>query len=190
MTDDKSVEQFADAAAFDAWLAANHLDHPGVWMRIAKKGAPSSSVSYQEALDVALAYGWIDGQKRPVDEHYWLQAFTQRRPRSAWSQRNVEKVAAMIEAGTIHPTGLAQVDAAKADGRWDRAYAGPANAKESPEFLAALDENPSAKAFYATLSSANRFALYYRIQGAKRQDTRDRKIAEFVAMLERGETFH
>ena len=121
MADDKPIEEFADAAAFDSWLEANHADHPGVWLRIAKKGAPTTSVSYAQALDVALAWGWIDGQKRPIDEHYWQQAFTQRRARSVWSKRNVDKATAMIEAGTMHPAGLAQVEAAKADGRWQRA---------------------------------------------------------------------
>lgn len=187
---EKITLQFENAAAFEAWLAANHVDHPGVWMRIAKKGAPTASVSYQQALDVALAWGWIDGQKRPQDEHYWLQAFTQRRARSVWSKRNVDKALAMIEAGTMHPAGLAQVDAARADGRWDRAYAGSSTVRELPEFLAALDANAAAKTFYATLNSANRFALYYRLQSVKRQETRDRKVLEFVAMLERGETFH
>ena len=190
MSDEKSIEEFADAAEFNEWLAANHADHPGVWLRIAKKGAPTTSVSYDEALDVALCWGWIDGQKKPLDAHYWLQAFTSRRPRSAWSKRNVDKAAAMIEAGTMHPSGLAQVEAAKADGRWERAYAGPAGATESPEFRAALDANPAASTFYATLGSANRFAFYYRIQSAKKEETRARRIEAFVAMLERGETFH
>jgi len=190
VADDKPVEQFVDAAAFDSWLEANHADHPGVWLRIAKTGAPTTSVSYEQALDVALTWGWIDGQKRPLDEHYWLQAFTQRRARSVWSKRNVDKATAMIEAGAMRPAGLAQVEAAKSDGRWDRAYAGSSNATEDPAFLAALAQNPAAAEFYATLNSANRFALYYRIHNAKREETRTRKIAEFVAMLERGETFH
>jgi uncharacterized protein YdeI (YjbR/CyaY-like superfamily) len=190
MADDRSIEQFDDAAAFEAWLAANHADHPGVWMKIAKKGAPAPSVSYEQALDVALAYGWIDGQKRPLDEHYWLQAFARRRPRSVWSKRNVDKATAMIEAGTMYPAGLAQVDAAKADGRWDRAYAGQARATESDEFLAALDGNPAASKFYATLNSTNRFAFYYRVQSARKDETRARRIDAFVAMLARGETFH
>lgn len=190
MPDDKSVESFVDAAAFDAWLAANNADHPGVWMRISKKGAAEPSVSYQEALDVALAWGWIDGQKRPIDEHYWLQAFTQRRPQSVWSKRNVDKVTAMIEAGTIRPAGQAQVDAAKADGRWDRAYEGSASAKESPEFLEALAKNPAAKKFYATLNSTNRYALYFRVQSAKKEETRAARIAAFVEMLAEGKTFY
>ncbi len=190
MAEDKPTLQFADAAAFEAWLAENHADHPGAWLRIAKRGAPTKSIGYGQALDVALAYGWIDGQKRPLDEHYWLQAFTQRRSRSVWSKRNVDKATAMIEAGTMHPAGLAQVEAAKADGRWDRAYAGPASATESAEFLAALDARPMAREFYATLNSANRFAFYYRIQTARKAETRALRIEAFVAMLERGEKFH
>lgn len=190
VTDDKPTRQFADAAEFDAWLARNHAGHPGVWLKIAKKGAPTPSVSYQDALDVALAWGWIDGQKRPLDELYWLQAFTQRRARSVWSKRNVDKAVAMIEAGTMHPAGQAQVDAAKADGRWDRAYVGQAAVTESPEFLAALEANPAARAFYDTLNSTNRFAFYYRIQTARKPETRAARVESFIAMLERGEKFH
>jgi uncharacterized protein YdeI (YjbR/CyaY-like superfamily) len=190
VADEKTVELFADAAGFEAWLEDNHADHPGVWMRIAKRGAPEPSVSYDEALDVALAYGWIDGQKRSLDADYWLQAFTRRRPRSVWSKRNVDKATSMIVEGTMKPAGLAEVDAAKADGRWDRAYEGSSASQPSPEFLAALEANPAAKSFYASLNSINRYALYYRIQNARTQETRDRKIADFVAMLERGETLH
>ncbi len=190
MADEKTVEQFADAAAFESWLAANHADHPGIWMKIAKKGAAEPTVSYEDALDVALAYGWIDGQKRPLDAEYWLQAFTQRRPRSVWSKRNVEKATAMIERGAMHPAGLAHVDAARADGRWDRAYEGSRGASPSPEFLAALEANPAAREFYETLSAVNRYAFYYRIQNAKQDDTRARRIAAFVEMLARGETLH
>jgi uncharacterized protein YdeI (YjbR/CyaY-like superfamily) len=190
VADEKPTLRFADSESFRDWLENHHADHPGVWLTISKKGAPLPSISYQDALDIALVFGWIDGQKRPLDEHYWLQAFTQRRARSVWSKRNVAKATAMIEAGTMHPAGLAQVEAAKADGRWDRAYAGPAGVVELPEFLSALEANPVAKAFYLSLSSANRFALYYRLQSVKKQQTRDRKIIEFVGMLERGETFH
>lgn len=186
----RDIEQFADADAFALWLGAHHADHPGIRMKIAKRSSPITTVSYDEALDIALAYGWIDGQKWSFDEHFFLQGFTQRRARSVWSKRNVDKVMAMIDAGTMHPAGLAQVDAARADGRWDRAYEGSASVVELPEFLAAIDASPAAREFYATLNSANRFALYYRLHSVKRQDTRDRKIVEFVAMLERGETFH
>jgi uncharacterized protein YdeI (YjbR/CyaY-like superfamily) len=190
MTDEKTIEQFADADEFDRWLSANHADHPGIWMKIAKKGAPVSTASYESALDVALTFGWIDGQKKPFDAAFYLQAFTQRRARSVWSKRNVEKVTAMIAAGTMHPAGLAQVDAAKADGRWDRAYAGSTAAAPPQDFLVALESNSAAKEFYATINAANRFAIYYRVQDAKRDDTRARRIASFVEMLAKGETLH
>jgi uncharacterized protein YdeI (YjbR/CyaY-like superfamily) len=190
MADEKTVLSFPDAAAFASWLEANHADHPGIWMRISKRGAPETTVKYDQALDVALTYGWIDGQKRPVDDHYWLQAFTHRRAQSVWSKRNVDRVTAMTAAGTMRPAGLAEVDAAKADGRWQRAYEGSATADPSPEFLAALDRNPAAKRFYATLNSANRYAFYYRIHSAKKPETRDKRIEAFVEMLARGETFH
>lgn len=189
-SDPKTVESFADAEAFEAWLADNHATHPGIWMRIAKQGAPEPSVSYQDALDVALRFGWIDGQKRGIDRFHWLQSFTRRRSTSVWSKRNVEKATAMIEAGTMHPAGLAQVEAAKADGRWDRAYEGSLGASPSPEFLEALDANAQAKRFYETLDSANRYALYFRIQSAKKPETRARRIESFVEMLARGEKFH
>jgi uncharacterized protein YdeI (YjbR/CyaY-like superfamily) len=190
VADEKPIVLFADAEAFRVWLAANHAHHPGVWVKIAKKASPTPSVSYDEALDVAISYGWIDGQKKPIDDHFWMQAFTARRPRSAWSKRNVDKATAMIESGRMQPAGLAQVEAAKADGRWESAYAGPAGATESAEFRAALDANPAASEFYATLNSANRFAFYYRIHSAKKEETRARRIEAFVAMLARGEKFH
>jgi uncharacterized protein YdeI (YjbR/CyaY-like superfamily) len=189
-SDPKPIASFADAAAFDSWLAENHGSHPGIWMRIAKRGAPETSVTYAEALDVALRFGWIDGQKRALDRFYWLQSFTQRRSTSVWSKRNVEKATAMIEAGTMHPAGLAQVEAAKADGRWDRAYEGSPGASASPEFLAALEANPAAKSFYETLNAVNRYALYYRIHSAKKPETRAKRIETFIDMLARGEKFH
>ncbi len=188
--DGRTIEQFDDQRAFFAWLESNHADHPGIWMRISKKGAGIPTLTYHEAVDAALAYGWVDSQKRSLDDEYYLQAFTPRRPRSIWSKRNVDRATAMIEDGSMRPVGLAQVDAAKADGRWDRAYAGSAGSEPLPEFLEALEQNPAALAFYNTLSAANRYALYFRIQTAKREDTRARRIATFVDMLERGETFH
>jgi uncharacterized protein YdeI (YjbR/CyaY-like superfamily) len=189
-SDPKTIESFADAVAFESWLADNHEAHPGIWMRIAKRGASETSVSYAEALDVALRFGWIDGQKRALDRFYWLQSFTQRRSTSVWSKRNVEKATAMIEAGTMQPAGLAQVEAAKADGRWERAYEGSPGASPSPEFLAALDANPAARSFYETLNAVNRYALYYRIQSAQKPETRAKRIETFVDMLARGEKFH
>jgi uncharacterized protein YdeI (YjbR/CyaY-like superfamily) len=188
--DGRTIEQFADMAAFLVWLEANHGDHPGIWMKISKKGAEIPTLSYHDAVDAALAYGWIDSQKRSLDSDYYLQAFTPRRPGSVWSKRNVERATAMIAAGTMRALGQVQVDAAKADGRWDRAYAGSPGSEPSPELLAALEKNPAAKEFYATLNAVNRYALYFRIQTAKREETRTRRIASFVEMLARGEKFH
>jgi uncharacterized protein YdeI (YjbR/CyaY-like superfamily) len=188
--DGRTIEQFADMPAFLMWLEANHSDHPGIWMKISKKGAEIPTLSYHDAVDAALAYGWIDSQKRSLDSDYYLQAFTPRRPGSVWSKRNVERATAMIAAGTMRALGQVQVDAAKADGRWDRAYAGSPGSEPSPELLAALEKNPAAKEFYATLNAVNRYALYFRIQTAKREETRTRRIASFVEMLARGEKFH
>jgi uncharacterized protein YdeI (YjbR/CyaY-like superfamily) len=187
---DKPFEEFADAAAFRFWLEANHETHAGIRMKIAKKGMGVSTVSYDQALDVALAFGWIDGQKGSFDKVYFTQVFTQRRARSTWSKRNVDKIAVLIESGEMHPAGLAQVEAAKADGRWDRAYEGSAAHTPPPEFLAALEANPAAKEFYATLNSVNRYAIYFRIQNAKRAETRARNVEKFVQMLARGETLY
>jgi uncharacterized protein YdeI (YjbR/CyaY-like superfamily) len=187
---EKDIHQFADAAAFRDWLAGVGFGHPGIWMKIAKRGAPVRTASYHEALDVALAFGWIDGQKRSFDEHFFLQAFTPRRARSMWSRRNVDTVTAMIDAGTMEPAGLAEVERAQADGRWDRAYEGSSASEPPAEFLAALEANPGAKAFYATLNSVNRYAIYFRLHNVKREETRTRNIAKFVEMLGRGEKLH
>lgn len=188
--DEKQLRSFPDAEEFRRFVAEAGSEHPGIWLKISKKGAPVTTLGYEAALDVALAFGWIDGQKRPLDEHFWLQAFTPRRPRSVWSKRNVEKAKAMIASGEMQPDGLAQVEAAKADGRWDRAYAGSSTSAPPAEFLAALELNADAKKFYATLNAANRFAIYYRLTSVKREETRQRKIIQFVEMLARGEKSH
>ncbi|OMH32358.1 YdeI family protein [Tersicoccus sp. Bi-70] len=184
-----------DQTQWRDWLA-EHQDEPdGVWLVFAKKDAvkrdPAAlTVTYAEALEVALQHGWIDGQARSLDEVSYLQRFTPRRPRSVWSVRNRTAVEAMIAAGTMTPRGLAEVERARADGRWDAAYAGPKDAQPHPDFLAALAASPEAAAFYATLSSQNRYALYFRIQNVKREETRARRIEQFVAMLARGETIY
>jgi uncharacterized protein YdeI (YjbR/CyaY-like superfamily) len=190
MAIDREIAQFADASAFADWLARNHADHAGIRMKISKRGAQTPTVSYDEAVGVALQYGWIDGPKASLDAEFYLQTFTLRRPRSVWSRRNVDRANALIMDGLMQPSGLAQVDAAKADGRWDRAYEGSRGSTPSPEFLTALNKNPAAKAFYKTLNGANRYALYYRIQSAVKPETRERRIEAFVEMLARGETFH
>lgn len=185
----------ADQAQWRDWLAEHQDDPDGVWLVFAKKDAvkrdPAAlTVTYAEALEVALQHGWIDGQARSLDEGSYLQRFTPRRSRSVWSVRNRTAVEAMIAAGTMTPRGLAEVERARADGRWDAAYAGPKDAQPHPDFLAALAANPEAAAFYATLSSQNRYALYFRIQNVKREETRARRIEQFVAMLARGETIY
>jgi uncharacterized protein YdeI (YjbR/CyaY-like superfamily) len=173
-----------------AWLAANHAISPGVWLRLAKKGSPIKSLSYGEALEEALCYGWIDAQKKPESEHAWLQRFTPRRPKSIWSKVNREKATALIEAGRMQPPGLEQVERAKQDGRLDAAYDSPGNAEVPDDLQTALDRNARANAFFRTLDRANRYAILWRIQTVKKSETRVRRIRQFVEMLERHEKVH
>ena len=181
---------FEDARAWEAWLEKEHASCPGVWLRIAKSSAGVPSVQYPQALDVALCYGWIDGVKRRIDDDYWVQKFTPRAARSIWSKVNREKVQALIDAGRMRPAGLREIDRAKSDGRWEAAY-DPASKATVPEDLqAALDASPAALAFYRTLNSQNRYAILHRTQTAKKAETRARRIAQFVQMLERGEKLH
>jgi uncharacterized protein YdeI (YjbR/CyaY-like superfamily) len=181
---------FASAAAWEAWLEAQHATAAGVWLRIAKKDSGIATVTHAEALDVALCFGWIDGQRRADDATWFLQRFTPRRRGSRWSKINTEKVAELMAAGRMRPAGLAEVEAARADGRWAAAYEGQRVAAVPPDLQAALDANPRAAAFFATLRGANRYAVLYRVQDAKRPETRARRIDRFVAMLARGETLH
>jgi uncharacterized protein YdeI (YjbR/CyaY-like superfamily) len=181
---------FEDRAAWAAWLEEHHGSSPGVWLKIAKKGAGVPSVTYAEALEVALCYGWIDGQKRAHDDRAFLQRFTPRRPRSVWSKVNREKVEALLRAGAMRPAGLEAVEAAKRDGRWDAAY-DPASTAEVPADLAAeLERRPAARAFFESLDRANRYAVLWRIQTARRPETRARRLQQLVEMLERGERIH
>jgi uncharacterized protein YdeI (YjbR/CyaY-like superfamily) len=184
------IHLFADAAGFATWLAAQPADSPGLWLRLAKKGSGIASLSKAEAIDAALCHGWIDGQLDRYDDASWLIRFTPRKPRSKWSEINRTRALELIAEGLMRPAGIAQVDAAKADGRWDVAYAPASTAEVPADLQAALDASPSAAAFFATLTGANRYAILYRIGAVKRADTRARKIADFVAMLERGETLH
>lgn len=181
---------FATGKAWWTWLQKQHAASPGVWMKIAKKGAPESSVQYPEALDAALCFGWIDGQKKSIDEQYWLQKFTPRAKRSIWSKINREKVTALIEKGLMQPAGQAEIERAKQDGRWDAAYDSWSAAEVPPDLQAALDASAKARAKFKTLNSQNRYAILFRTHQAKRADTRARRISEFVAMLERGETIY
>jgi uncharacterized protein YdeI (YjbR/CyaY-like superfamily) len=180
----------SDAATWDSWLEANHETSDGVRLAIAKKGGRHQSVSYAEALDVALCFGWIDGQKSRLDDDHFLQNFGPRRLRSIWSQINRDKATALISSGRMRPSGLAAVEAARSDGRWDAAYAGQKTAAVPEDLAAAIAASPDAAAFFATLNSVNRYAIVFRTGNVKRAETRARKIAEFVAMLERGETIH
>jgi uncharacterized protein YdeI (YjbR/CyaY-like superfamily) len=180
-----------DAAAWRAWLDAHHADGRGVWLILARKGTTEpTSVSYDQALDEALCYGWIDGQARRRDEGTYQQRFTPRRSRSAWSRRNVGIVARLIEEGRMQPAGQAQIDRARADGRFEAAYAGPASIEVPDDLAAALDANPDAKRVFAQLNSQNRYSVLYRLTTAKRADTRARRVEQFTAMLARGETFY
>jgi uncharacterized protein YdeI (YjbR/CyaY-like superfamily) len=183
VSDSLPVLNFESAAAWESWLAAEHASSTGVWLKIAKKGADAQTVSYAEALAIALCYGWIDGQKGRLDDDYWLQRFTPRKPGSRWSRINTQKAAGLIEAGWMQPAGLAEVEQAKADGRWAAAYE-PQSTITVPDDLAAeLARNDSARAFFETLNSVNRYAILYRITSAQRPETRARRIAKFVAML-------
>src|SRR6476661_1145341 len=183
------VISFATVPDCGAWFAEQHAHHRGFWLKIAKAGA-AETVNYAEALEVALCHGWIDGQKRGHDETHWLQRFTPRGPRSKWSQINRDKAEALIKAGRMHPAGQAQVDAAKADGRWAAAYAGQRSATVPDDLADALAADPQAKAFFETLSGANRFAILYRVHDAKKPQTRAARIAKFVEMCHNHETVH
>ena len=173
----------------EAWFAEHHADHRGFWLKIAKVGA-AETVNYAEALEVALVYGWIDGQKRGYSETFWLQRFTPRGLRSNWSQINRDKAEALIKAGRMRPAGQAQVDAAKSDGRWAAAYAGQKSATVPGDLAAALAADPQAKAFFETLTGANRYAILYRVHDAKKPETRAARIAKFVQMCHNHETVH
>jgi uncharacterized protein YdeI (YjbR/CyaY-like superfamily) len=174
---------FDDRAAWAAWLRDHHDTSTIVWVRIAKKGTGQTSVTYDEAVEVALCYGWIDGQGKRENEVYWLQKFTPRSKRSMWSKRNREKALALIERGEMRPAGLAEVERAQRDGRWDAAYDAASQITVPDDLQAALDEAPAAQAFFARLDSRNRYAILHRIQTVRRPETRAKRIQEFVQML-------
>ncbi len=177
-----------DAKAWRDWLVAHHDSSPGVWLVLHKKGGNVTALTYADAVEEALCFGWIDGQARKRDDESSLQRMTPRGPRSAWSVRNVERVERLEREGRMHESGRAAVRAAQADGRWERAYAGPATAEVPDDLAQAIAANPRAQAMFDVLTSANRFALIYRLGSVKRVETRTRKIAEFVEMLARHET--
>lgn len=180
-----------DAAAWRAWLQEHHGDHNGVWLTLAKKGATEpTSPTYDEALEEALCHGWIDGQVRAGDERSYWQRFTPRRARSAWSKRNTAIAERLISEGRMHEAGLAAIERAKDDGRWEAAYAGAASIELPPDLALALAENPVAREMFENLSGQNRYAVLYRIETAKRAETRRRRIEQFVSMLEQGQTIY
>jgi uncharacterized protein YdeI (YjbR/CyaY-like superfamily) len=187
---DAPICLFPHQEAWAAWLDKNHLISPGVWLRLAKKGTGAQSVSYGEALDVALCYGWIDGQKKGESESTWLQKFVPRARKSIWSKINRQKALALVKAGRMRPAGLEQIERAEEDGRWDAAYDSPAGATVPSDFQAALDCNPRAKAFFAALDRANRYAILFRIQTAKKSETRVKRVQQFVKMLEKHKKIH
>ena len=181
---------FESQNEWETWLADNYELQEGVMLKFAKKGSGVTSINYSEALDVALCYGWIDGQVRAIDDAFYMQKFTPRRPRSVWSKRNIGKVEELTKLGKMKQPGLTEVEAAKADGRWEQAYDSPANATIPPELEAALNAHPKAKAFFETLNKANRYAVIWRITTARKPETRAARLAKIMTMLENKETFH
>jgi uncharacterized protein YdeI (YjbR/CyaY-like superfamily) len=184
------MQAFQSSADFRQWLEKNHARSTGIWLRIFKKTAKEKSLTYAQALDQALCYGWIDGQKKPFDEQSWLQRFTPRRPKSAWSKINTEHVARLTKAGAMTAAGLKAVEAAKADGRWQAAYASPRNAGPPEDFLKELGKNKKAKAFFETLNRANVYAIVYRLQTAKKPETRAKRMKTILDMMAQGKKFH
>jgi len=188
--DDLPLLTFADAASFEAWLERYADSAPGAWLRFARKAAPEATLGKSDAIDCALAYGWVDGQLGRVDALYFKTRFTPRRTASAWSQVNRERVARLSAAGRMKPRGQAEVAKAKADGRWEKAYAPQSQAAPDPDLQAALDAEPSARACFESLDSANRFAVLYRVHQARTPERRAAKISQLVAKLAQGQTIH
>jgi uncharacterized protein YdeI (YjbR/CyaY-like superfamily) len=184
------IHAFSSREAWVAWLDEHHTDSPGAWLAIPKKGGGEAGVSYADALEVALCYGWIDGQKGKLDERFWLQRFTPRRAGSVWSRVNRDKVLALIEREEMRPAGLREVELAQGDGRWDAAYEPSSTITVPDDFQEALAGNPAAGAFFATLNRANRYAILYRVHSARKPETRMRRIETLVAMLADGKTIH
>jgi uncharacterized protein YdeI (YjbR/CyaY-like superfamily) len=179
-----------DTQAFTKWLAKHHTDSAGVWLQIAKKDSGIASITHAEALEAALCHGWIDGQRNSMDAQYFLQKFTPRRARSTWSKVNCAKALALIESGDMQPAGLAEVERAKSDGRWDAAYDAQSKMTVPDDLVALLAKSAKAKAFFESLDSRNRFAILFRLQTAKKSETRERRLVKFADMLKRGEKIH
>jgi uncharacterized protein YdeI (YjbR/CyaY-like superfamily) len=187
---DPFILTFEHQHSWEDWLSQNHSNVPGVWLRLAKKSSKIRTLTYVEALETALCFGWIDAQKKPESADAWLQKFTLRGKRSIWSKINCQKATALLECGRMRDSGLKEILRAKEDGRWERAYDPPSNATVPEDFQAALNKSSKAKAFFATLENRNRYAILFRIQTVKKAETRARKITEFIAMLERHEKIH
>ena len=181
---------FLNQNVWENWLAQNGETSSGIWLRLAKKGAKQPTLTYAEAVESALCHGWIDGQKQAESDEYWLQRFTRRSAKSIWSKLNKDRAEALIAAGRMLPAGMREIEKARADGRWEAAYSSPSNSVVPDDLQAALDANPKARAFFATLNGRNRYAILFRIENAKKPETRARKIEEFIGMLSRGETIH
>lgn len=187
---EQPVIAFVSAAHFEIWLTEHHGTHHGIWLRIYKKASQQATVTYAEALDIALCHGWIDGQKKPFDAESWLQKFTKRGPRSVWSKVNTGHIERLEREGRMKPLGREMVEAAKADGRWEKAYQSSRDAELPEDFLKALAKSAKAKAFFETLNKSNRYSIFYRLQSAKKPETRARRMAGILAMLKKGEKFH
>ena len=188
--DGRPILAFASPEAFEAWLEREHATSDGAWLKFAKKGSGVASVAYAEAVEVGLCFGWIDSQALSLDERFYLQKFTPRRARSKWSRVNRDKVEELTKQGRMKPAGLAQVELAKQDGRWEAAYASSSNAKVPEDLRQALDANPKAAEFFAGLNKSNRFAIVYQLEDAKKPETRTRRLEKFLGMLERGEKLY
>ena len=187
---DLPVLSFESPKTFERWLAANHTSPAGIWLRISKRNSPEKSVTYAEALDVALCYGWIDGQKNRFDDQSWLQRFTPRRAKSPWSKINTRHAERLISAGKMKPAGLKQIEAAREDGRWDRAYDSHRTFTLPKNFLKELAKDKKAKAFFGSLSRGNKYAIAYRLQTAKRPETKEKRLKMIIEMLKKGEKYH
>jgi uncharacterized protein YdeI (YjbR/CyaY-like superfamily) len=188
--DGRPIAAFASAAEWEAWLDAEHASSDGVWIKFAKKGSGIDSVSYPEAVEIGLCFGWIDSQMKSLDERFYIQKFTPRRAKSKWSRVNREKIEELTKQGRMKPAGLAEVELAKADGRWEAAYSSPANVEVPDDLQKALDASPKAAEFWAVLNKSNRYAIVYQLEDAKKPATRTRRLEKFLGMLERGEKLY
>lgn len=187
---DLDMLSFGSAEEWEEWLAKNHARPQGIWLRFFRKGSGTATITYAEALDAALCYGWIDAQALKHDEQSWLQKFTPRRPKSGWSKNNTLRAERLIKEGKMKPAGLKAIEAAKSDGRWERAYDSPGSASPPEDFLKELDKDQKAKEFFRTLEKRNTYAIIYRLQTAKTPETRARRMKKILKMLNRGRTFH